>query len=167
MIFVRLNFYNRSLIVIFTCASVLLASARALANEYQHAVEAYQAGEFHKASRIFKKYAAKGQPDAQRYLGEMYDKGRGVRQDYSKAVYWYLRAAAQNDAGSQYLLGIKYANGHGVKVDNKQAYAWFALAFDNGFAPAANPLLVLNKTMSAEERQHALQTALDQIKHLQ
>ena len=149
------------------CMIILCLPLPAYANEYERAVAAYKANDYLTASRIFKRYANQGETEAQRYLGEMYDKGRGVPQNYSKALYWYLRAAAQNDAHAQYRVGLKYANGHGVETDNKLAYAWFAMAFENGFTPAADPLRVLNKTMTTDERQHALQLAAEQIKNLQ
>lgn len=163
-----LHKYAQNRLLIFCiCISAILAPMQVLADEYQRAVEAYNDNDFLTALRIFKKYATQGDVKAQRFLGEMYDKGRGVQQDYNNALYWYLRAAAQNDAHSQYRIGLKYANGHGVQKNDKHAYAWFAMAFDNGYEPAANPLKVLNKTMTSEERQHALKLALEQIKNLQ
>ena len=36
----------------------------------------------------------------------MYDEGRGVAQDYTKALEWYLRAAAQDNPTAQYNLLI-------------------------------------------------------------
>ena len=41
----------------------------------------------------------------------MYDKGRGVPQDYSQAVKWYRKAAKQGDASAQYNLVVMYAKG--------------------------------------------------------
>ena len=37
--------------------------------------------------------AEQGNADAQNNLGFMYDKGRGVQQDYAEAVRWYRLAA--------------------------------------------------------------------------
>ncbi len=44
--------------------------------------EAYEAGDFRKALEIFKSLAEQGDAPAQFNLGLMYDKGRGISQDY-------------------------------------------------------------------------------------
>jgi len=36
----------------------------------------------------------------------MYDKGKGVPQDYKQAVEWYRKAADQGDARAQLNLGV-------------------------------------------------------------
>ncbi len=51
------------------------------------------------------KLAEQGDADAQCSLGEMYDKGRGVAQDYAEAVKWYRMAAEQGYAWAQRNLG--------------------------------------------------------------
>lgn len=119
-------------------------------------VKAFNRSDYETAKRVFKQLAKKGEPKSQRYLGRMYDKGLGVPQNYGKAVDWYRKAAEQKDAVAQYHLGVKYVNGHGVPVDAKTAYVWFAISFNNGFERAANPLRVLNKSLSTRDRQDAL-----------
>ena len=151
-----------SIIVLLT----LLFFSTAYASALDEAISAYNAGNFLTAKRIFKQLAPEGQPIAQRYLGEMYDKGQGGPQDYEQAIEWYKKAARQNDAEAQYLLGVKYANGQGVSADQKLAYAWFAIAFNNGYEKAASPLKVLNKTMSMPARQEALQLATKYLTEL-
>jgi TPR repeat protein len=53
-------------------------------------------------------------PNAQYNLGVLYDKGRGVSQDYAEAARWYRLAADQEHAWAQYNLGVLYREGHGV-----------------------------------------------------
>jgi TPR repeat protein len=136
-----------------------LLSPPLFADELQAGLATYQRHDYFTAKRLLTKPAQQGQAVAQVYLGELYDKGNGVPQDYKMALYWYQKAAAQNNAHAQFKLGLLYANGHGVKMDNRQAYAWFAMAFENGFTKAAQPLMVMNKSMSSTERQLALQIA--------
>ncbi len=50
--------------------------------------------------------AAQGDAHAQFNLGVMYDKGRGVSQDYAEAVKWYRKAAEQGHASAQHNLGV-------------------------------------------------------------
>lgn len=147
-------------LLLFFCVSTAYASA------LEEAISAYKSGNFLTAKRIFSQLAPEGQAVAQRYLGEMYDKGQGGAQDYVQAVEWYKKAAKQNDSTAQYHLAVKYANGHGVPQDPKLAYAWFAIAFNNGYEKAAGALRVLNKTLSMPERQQALQLASKQLSEL-
>jgi TPR repeat protein len=130
------------------------------------AISAYNSGDYVTARRIFKEIVSGGNPVAQRYLAEMYDKGQGGLQDYNKAVEWYKKAAKQHDSKAQYLLGVKYVNGHGVAVDEKLAYAWFAIAFNNGYEKAAAPLKVLNQSLPLAARQEALTLASKNLTEL-
>ena len=50
-------------------------------------------------------------------LGAMYDKGRGVAQDFATALKWYRLAADQGDAAAQNDLGVLYDQGKGVAQD--------------------------------------------------
>ncbi len=61
-------------------------------------------------------------------VGNPYDTGRGVAQDYGEAVRWYRRAAEQGDADAQSNLGFMYGNGRGVAQDYVQAHMWYNLA---------------------------------------
>ena len=40
----------------------------------------------------------------------MYERGRGVRQDFAEAVRWFRRAAEQGNARGQNNLGAMYAS---------------------------------------------------------
>ncbi len=57
----------------------------------------------------------------------MYNRGRGVSQDYAEAVKWYRKAAEQDHAKAQLFLGNMYFFGQGVSKDYVQAYMWFNL----------------------------------------
>ena len=58
-----------------------------------------------------------GDADAQKSLGYMYYKGKGVLQDYNQAVRWYRKAAEQGHAAGLVALGVMYAGGEGVSKD--------------------------------------------------
>jgi TPR repeat protein len=73
---------------------------------------------------------------AQRNLGNMYLKGKGVQQDFKQAVAWFRKAVDQGNATAQYLLGTMYHKGEGVQQDSKQAVAWYRKAAEQGFAGA-------------------------------
>jgi len=50
------------------------------------------------AAAWFRKAAEQGDAGAQFNLGNMYDQGKGVAQDYAQAVEWYRKAAKQGYA---------------------------------------------------------------------
>lgn len=127
------------------------------------ALAAYERSDYQTAGDVFRKLAEQGQVEAQRYLGQMFDKGLGMAKNYHQAIAWYRKAAEQRDPAAQYYLGLKYANGHGVPENPLQAYIWFAISFNNGFARAANPLRVLNKSLSTRDRQEALKIVVKKM----
>ena len=43
---------------------------------------------------------------AQYFLAVMYDKGKYVKKDYQKAIFWYEKAANNGDSASQIILTI-------------------------------------------------------------
>jgi hypothetical protein len=58
----------------------------------------------------------------------MYEKGRGVRQDYSTALIWFRKAAGQGYASPQNNLGLMYERGRGVRKDVVRALMWYTVA---------------------------------------
>ncbi|MBO0755425.1 MAG: sel1 repeat family protein [Bradyrhizobiaceae bacterium] len=72
--------------------------------------------------------ARRGDAHAETVLGFMYATGRGVPQNFERAVDWYRRAAEQGDPTAQYLLGLMYDKGQGVRQDWVLAHKWLILA---------------------------------------
>jgi len=83
-----------------------------------------------------RKAAEQGDAKAQNKLGEDYDLGEGVPQDYAQAAVWYRKAAEQGLAEAQTSLGAMYDNGQGVPQDYAQAAIWFRKAAEQGDADA-------------------------------
>ena len=73
-------------------------------------------------------------------LGYNYAYGKGVQQDYAKAVEYYTKAANMGHAGAQNNLGVCYKNGEGVKQDYAKAVEWYQKAANQGHARAQNNL---------------------------
>ena len=80
---------------------------------------AYKRGDFATALRELSPLANLGYAGAQYRLGVMYERGRGVPQDYKTAAKWYRRAAEQGDALAQQSLGVMYGQGQGVGFQNR------------------------------------------------
>ena len=76
--------------------------------------------------------AQAGDAVAQFELGRDYEDGKGVRQDYAKAVEWFRRAAQQGNPQGQNSLGLMYADGRGLKRNKHEAVHWYRMAADNG-----------------------------------
>ncbi len=67
-----------------------------------------------------------GDPEAQSYLGEIYEKRQGP--DYELAALWYRKAAKQDYARAQVNLAHLYEQGLGVAKDLDAAREWYGKA---------------------------------------
>ena len=76
--------------------------------------------------------AEAGDAEPQTELGERYEDGRGVVQDYAVAVCWFRRAAEQGYPRGQTALGFMYGTGRGVVQDDAEAVRWFRRAAQLG-----------------------------------
>ena len=156
-------------LVLLTCVIAnTYAGNTSYRSEYSRAMQALEQGEYQEATRIFSRLVKHGQKiEAQTAMGIKYDKGLGVPQNYNKAFHLFRLAAEKNDPIAQYHLGVKYVNGHGVKQDPFEAYIWFAIAFNNGNELAADPLRVLNQSLSTVDRQKALKVVVKKMEDLE
>jgi hypothetical protein len=89
----------------------------------------------------------------------LYDYGRGVPQDFKKAVYWYRLSAKQGNDLAQRKLGLMYERGDGVQQDYVQAYMWYNLGAANGATRGAALRDALAKQMTPEQIAEAQQLA--------
>ena len=69
---------------------------------------------------------------AQNDRGVMYDKGRGVPQNYEKAFELFTKSAEQGHAIAQYNLGVMYLHGKGVPQNDQSAAHWFKKSAKQG-----------------------------------
>ena len=79
--------------------------------DFDQGYAAYKKGDYKAAFAKFKPLAEQGNASAQTILGLIYYDGKGVPQDYQKAVYWYQKAAKQGITVAQANLGTMYALG--------------------------------------------------------
>jgi TPR repeat protein len=82
------------------------------------------------ANRMTKAQA--GDVREQFLMGLMYERGKGVAQDFPQAAYWYGEAAKQEFALAQISLGHLYDKGLGVEQSYKTALQWYYRAAKNG-----------------------------------
>ena len=87
-----------------------------------------------------RKLAEAGDAAAQTELGERYEDGRNVVQDYAVAVSWVRRAAEQGHAPGQAALGFMYDLGRGVRENHDEAARWYRRSAEQGNARAQHNL---------------------------
>jgi len=112
------------------------ARADVLAEATVEAAQKAVAEKYAEALKWCRSSEAQGDPRGETMLGQLYERGVGVPQDYGKARELYLKAAKQDHATAQdYLAGLS-ARGHGVKQDYTEALRWYRLAASQGHAAA-------------------------------
>lgn len=103
-------------------------------------LEAYEAGEYVLAERIWQVQAAAGDTDSGYHLGVLYDQ---VHRQPVRAVQWYARAARQGHRDAQHNLAVALARGEGIEMNIRQALAWWRRAARQGSKDAAYNLGVV------------------------
>ena len=98
--------------------------------DYGFAQEAYRKGDYalaFKSFRLLAEHGADAESDiSQLKLGEMYEKGRGVKQDYVQSYFWYHMVASEaygEDVGqARRVLTPDVTPDHDVIIEE----AWFS-----------------------------------------
>jgi Caspase domain/Sel1 repeat len=86
------------------------------------------------ALKVWMGAAQGGDPDAQYYVGVLYEKGAEGQPNYSKAAGWYRQAADKGIRRAAINLGRLYEQGLGVEKSESEARKWFAKANRDGAA---------------------------------
>jgi hypothetical protein len=129
----------RTLPLLLALCAAPLASAGQAEDLFAAGVEAAANGNHLEAADRWRQAAALDHADAAFRLGALYQEGRGVEQDYARAVEWYRRAADQGNESAWFNLGHMYAKGEGVAKDAAAAVRWYEKAArnDNAYAQYA------------------------------
>ena len=91
---------------------------------------------------LFRK-AESGDNDACFNLGERFYYGRGVKQDYEKAVYWYTQSSDRGDGSSQKKLAECLRLGQGTPQDCALAAKRYTQAAEQGDYDSQKALILL------------------------
>ncbi len=93
------------------------------------------------AFNLLQSAADKGNPMAQRVVGDCYANGDVVNADLNKALEWYEKAAAQNDPYAQYSASVLLLTGNAPIVqDQAKGLELLEKAASNGLTAAQNDL---------------------------
>ena len=113
------------------------------ADGHDAAAEAYFAGDYALALKLYKPLAEKDDPEAQFNLGVMNQLGQGTDKNDKAAAKWFAKSAALGNPEAQVKLGEMYHEGKGVEKNSKIAAEWYAKAADAGSPAAMNNLAYL------------------------
>jgi uncharacterized caspase-like protein len=80
------------------------------------------------ALQIWLGAAEGGDPDAQYYVGVLYEKGAEGQPNYHKAASWYRQAAERGVSRAAMNIGRLYEQGLGVEKNRAEAAKWFGKA---------------------------------------
>ena len=122
---------------------------------------AYKNGDYPAALREWKPLAFQGNAKAQFFLGNMYYKGIGVRQDDGAAYKWFKKAAEKGLTRAQNNLGTMYMRGRGVSLNNTRAFIWLHIAALQGHKKGIKNRDLVAKIMSKNKLKKAEELALE------
>ncbi len=114
----------------------LLSLSNTQATELEDGFQAFKAGNYEQALRLWLPLAEKDNADAQYNLGILYQKGLGVEKNIKAAFVWYKRASANGHTDAMYNLGIMYNKGRVIYRSPKDATKWWKKAAELGNAEA-------------------------------
>ena len=116
------------------------------------------------ALQVWLTEAKAGDPEAQYYVGQIYEKGLGLSPDYEAAAHWYRQAAEQGYSAAQISLGYFYETGLGVAADPAEALNWYRTA-----AGLPDELIVLESSAYEEllELNNKFQRQSEEVERLQ
>ncbi len=122
-------------------ATSLAISLAARADGHPEALAAYHQQNYREAMRLFRPLAEQGDPQAQYYIGRMYEKGEGVHKDPDQVRRWYRRSAEAGYAPAQYRMAVGYAYGlAGLPRDHGEAVKWLRKSGEGGYKRAQKEL---------------------------
>ena len=115
--------------------TILLVVVSLLCQAYAGVKEGLAAkdhGDYETARKEFQALADKGEAKAMIELGLMYHTGDGVKQDYGKAMEWYLKAFDKGNGDAYSNIGVMYRDGLGCQTNRPIAYALFYITHMRG-----------------------------------
>ena len=119
------------IIIVVTFIGLWVSNTLAFA-DLSLGMSAYEQKNYSIAFKELLPYAEKGNALAQDRIGSMYEKGKGISQNYKEARAWYGKAAKQGIAQAQNNLGVLYHVGAGGIQNYKVALMWYQKAAEQG-----------------------------------
>ena len=122
---------------------------------------AYDRASYSSALKIWLPKAQDGDPAAQTYVGEIFEKGLGTAPDYAAAASWYKKAADQGHLRALINLGFLHEQGLGVKKDPAAALTFYRkaaglegiIALDAPPSPSSAEIKMLREELEQTRRE--------------
>jgi hypothetical protein len=95
-------------------------------------IAAMKKGDYQTAYKEALPLAEKGDTEAMMTIGLLYHRGEGFKQDYVKAMDWYLKAFKKRKGDAFNNIGVMYRDGLGVDKNLEIAYALFWITYWGG-----------------------------------
>ena len=108
----------------------------AFAASFEDGVTAFRDGRYQKAYALLYPLAERSDPNAQAFIGVMYERGLGVARDYAVALTWYEASSKQGNALGTLYLARMYQRGTGIPENQTLASELFRKAAEVGNAEA-------------------------------
>lgn len=136
--FVPVAVANTTPIVTFSAIDIAQAADDKLRREaLLESTTAARKGDFAGAAEALEPLAEDGDAIAQFSLGVLLSTGgKGLQQDYAKAMMWFKKAADQRNASAMRQIAIAHEKGLGVPASPAMAQEWYLRAADRGDAMA-------------------------------
>ena len=133
---------------------------------------AHDRANFKTALKVWLPLAQSGDPKAQTYVGEIYEKGLGTQPNYVKAANWYQQASNKGYARAKMSLGSLYERGLGVPRNNTRALNLYRDASGLGarqleFVSVAQRQERVDQTKQLAQTQREVQIAQNRSSQLQ
>jgi len=117
-----------------------LAYNQDVLNKVAEGKQLYDKKDYTNAYQCLHLPAELGNSEAQYYIGECRYNGRGVPQDVTEAIKWYLKSAEQGYAIAQCNLAHFYYSGEKIPRDYAKAVNLYSKSANQGYAVAQNNL---------------------------
>lgn len=107
---------------------ILGLSATTVLADFEKGMAAARVDDHVTAFNEWKPLAAKGDPEAQYALGELYEYGLGVAKNIQTAIALYTKSAQKGNADAMIRLGYMHSSGHGFPRNHEKAAMWIGKA---------------------------------------
>lgn len=125
---------KKSMLLFISCLSIGMADS----SVFKQAKKEYDAKNYVKAFDLYEKACAQKNIEGCFYVGWMYQKGLGTKQDYFKAVEYYQSTCNKNHGLACNNLGGMYDYGTGIKQDSSKALKYYTKACEDNVAIGCN-----------------------------
>jgi hypothetical protein len=145
---------RRGFLIAAAVAGLLASSdlARALDPGLDDALAVYRRGGYAEALTKLSAIAARRDPEAEYWLGAIYEKGQGVPRDLAAAARWYGLASDQGFAAAAFRLGLLYDAGKGVTANRAMALQLYQAAAKLGHLDAMRAIGMAYESGNGVER---------------